>query len=111
MQSPANRRRYPRIAAAVFYRPAGPTLLHHQRATIDVSLGGMRVYTDDEMAVGTRLDIELILDDQKTARCWARIAWIEKLPPDAGAAFDLGLEFIDMTDEDRKLLDGVLKDA
>jgi c-di-GMP-binding flagellar brake protein YcgR len=104
-----DRRRYPRIAAAVFYRPAGPPFLHHRRSAIDVSAGGMRVYSDDRMSVGARLEIELLLDDESSARCWARVAWIEHLPPGAGAAYDIGLEFTDMTEVDRQLLAEALK--
>jgi c-di-GMP-binding flagellar brake protein YcgR len=104
MQSAANRRRYPRIAAPVYYRPAGPAFLHHKRATIDISLGGMRVFSDEEMRVGARLEIDLLLDEDQTARCWVRIAWIDKLSATDGAAYDIGLEFTDIADEDRRLL-------
>jgi c-di-GMP-binding flagellar brake protein YcgR len=109
MRSPANRRRFPRIAAPVFYRPAGPDFLHHRRATIDISLGGMRVYSDDELKVGAALEIDLLLEQDTAARCWARIAWIEKLPDSAGAQYDIGLEFTDIADEDRRLLIQALK--
>jgi c-di-GMP-binding flagellar brake protein YcgR len=104
MQSPANRRRYPRLKAPVFYRPAGPAFLHHRRATIDISLGGMRVYSDDEMTVGTALVIDLLLAEDTTAQCWVRVAWVEKLAESSGALYDVGLEFTDIADEDRRLL-------
>ncbi len=109
MRSPANRRRFPRIATPVYYRPAGPAFLHHRRATVDISLGGMRVYSDDELSIGTQLEIELLLDAEQTLRCWVRIAWIERLPQSAGAAFDIGLEFTDIADEDRRALTKALK--
>ncbi len=109
MSEAGNRRRYPRIAAPLFYVPAEPSLLHHRRAAVDVSLGGMRAYADEELAVGTRLEIELLLDDAVSARCWARIAWVEKLDQGAGAAYDVGLEFIDMSDKDRELLSRLLE--
>ncbi len=110
MRPSANRRRYPRIAAPVFYRPAGPGVFHHRRATVDVSLGGMRAYTDDELRVGMRLEIDLILTDEDTARCWARVAWVDRLPGDAGALYDVGLEFLDMSDEHSRLLRKALTD-
>jgi c-di-GMP-binding flagellar brake protein YcgR len=109
MRSSANRRRYPRVAAPVFYRPAGPEFLHHRRATQDVGLGGMRVYSDEHISVGTRLEIELLLDENTSARCWVRSVWIESLPRGSGAAYDVGLEFIDIAEEDRKLLAAVLR--
>jgi c-di-GMP-binding flagellar brake protein YcgR len=108
MQSSANRRRYPRVAAPVFYRPAGPEFLHHRRATQDVGLGGMRAYSDEHISVGTRLEIELLLDETTSVRCWARIVWIESLPSGSGAAYDVGLEFTDIADADRKLLAAAL---
>ena len=109
MRSGANRRRYPRIAAPVFYRPAGPDFLHHRRAAVDVSLGGMRVYTDDHLEVGMRLEIDLLLDPDRTTTCWARVAWVEKLADGASAAFDIGLEFLDMSAEDLRLLKAALR--
>ncbi len=109
MRPPADRRRFPRVLAHVFYRPAGPDFLHHRRAARNVSLGGMRVYSDDELTVGTPLEIELLLDDNTTARCWARIAWIEKLGDESGAAFDIGVEFTDLAEADRERLNRVLE--
>jgi c-di-GMP-binding flagellar brake protein YcgR len=111
MAAPADRRRYPRMAATVYYRPAGPAFLHHRRASVDVSPGGMRVYSDEEMIVGDSVELELLLGEDATARCWARIAWVEKLDPSDGARFDVGLEFTDISDEDRKLLDSALRPA
>jgi c-di-GMP-binding flagellar brake protein YcgR len=111
MNAPANRRRYPRIAAPVYYRPAGPDFLHHRRSTVDVSLGGMRVYSDEELHVGETLELELLLADDATARCWARVAWVEKLEHSDGAKYDIGLEFTDMEDSDRKLLTAALGSA
>ncbi|MDQ6721709.1 MAG: PilZ domain-containing protein [Candidatus Dormibacteraeota bacterium] len=96
------------MAAPVYYRPAGPAFLHHRRSTINVGLGGMRVYSDEEMTVGERVELELLLSEATAARCWARVAWIEKLEPSDGAKFDIGLEFIDMADEDRRLLTSAL---
>jgi len=103
-----NRRRYPRIQAPVFYRPAGPTFLHHRRATVDVGLGGMRVFSDEYLGVGTRVELDLLIGDQLTVRCWARIAWVETLPPGAAAAFDMGVEFTDIADSDHQVLKGAL---
>ena len=109
MAAPADRRRYPRVAATVYYRPAGPAFLHHRRSSVDVSPGGMRVYSDEELIVGDSVELELLLAEDTTARCWARIAWVEKLDASDGARFDVGLEFTDISDEDRRLLDSALR--
>jgi c-di-GMP-binding flagellar brake protein YcgR len=99
-----NRRRFPRIKAPVFYRPAGPAFLHHRRATIDVGLGGMRVYSDEVLEVGARVELELLIGQELTVRCWARIAWVETLPSDSGAVYDMGVEFTDIADSDNEVL-------
>jgi hypothetical protein len=69
----------------------------------------MRVYSDEEMHVGDLLELDLFLAEDSTVRCWARIAWIDPLPPTVGAAYDVGLEFTDMADDDRRALDQVLR--
>ena len=111
MQVSADRRRFPRVLAKVHYRPAGPDFLHHRRAARNVSLGGMRVYSDDELTVGTPLELDLLLDGDEVARCWARIAWIEKLDGGSGASYDIGLEFTDMGEADRARLNRVLENG
>jgi hypothetical protein len=97
------------MPATVYYRPAGPAYLHHRRSSVDVSLAGMRVYSDEEMKVGETLELELLLAEDVTVRCWARIAWIERLEPAVSARFDIGLEFTDMSDGDRALLTSALR--
>lgn len=68
----------------------------------------MRVYSDEELPVGESLELELLLVDEVTARCWARVAWVEKLQGSEGAKYDIGLEFTDMADTDRGLLTAAL---
>jgi c-di-GMP-binding flagellar brake protein YcgR len=97
------------MAATVYYRPAGPGFLHHRRSSVDVSLGGMRVYSDEKLTVGEALELDLLLDEETTARCWARIAWVEKMDRSHPARFDVGLEFTDMADADRRLLMAALR--
>ena len=75
---------------------------------IDVALGGMRAYTDDRLEVGTRIEVDLLIGDDEEILCWARVAWVEPLPSDAGAAFDMGLEFTDIADDARQTLAAAL---
>ena len=71
----------------------------------------MRVYSDEELQIGASLELELLLMDETTARCWARVAWVEELARSDGARFDIGLEFTDMDDADRRLLTAALAGA
>lgn len=107
----SDRRRYPRIHADVLYRPAGLSLTHHRRNTRDISLGGMRVFSDEEYRVGSRLDLDIALADGSIVRCWAEVAWIVKLPPSAAAGYDVGLKFVDMAPHDVERLATVLSPA
>lgn len=107
----SDRRRYPRIQADILCRPAGSDLVHHKRNTQDVSLGGIRVYSDEHFPVGSRLDIDILLPDQVSVRCWAVVVWLTELGPDAPAPFDVGLSFTDMAHSDIQRLAAVLVPA
>ena len=93
MTTDADRRRYRRVQAPVFCRPMGISLFG-KRQPIDISQGGMRIYADEEMAVGSRLELELFLPDETTVVCEAEIVWIEPLPEGAPARFDMGLKYL-----------------
>ena len=99
------------MQADVLCRPAGSALFHHKRNTRDVSLGGMRVYTDEELAVGTRLDVDVLLPDGAPVRCWAQVVWRVDLDHGAAARFEVGLKFLDMPEADVQRLASVLVPA
>ncbi|HEY1419862.1 MAG TPA: PilZ domain-containing protein [Candidatus Dormibacteraeota bacterium] len=104
----SDRRRYPRVNAEVFCRPAGLGLFHQRRNTQDISLGGMRVYSDEAYPVGRRLDLDVSLPDGSMVRCWAEVVWQVELDGAAGARFDIGLKFTDLAPEDVQRLAAVL---
>ncbi len=89
-------------------RPAGNDLLHHRRNTQDISLGGMRVYSDEDYPVGSRLDLDVLITDQEPVRCWATVVWRTELAAGAPAKFDVGLKFTDLAPSDLQRLAGVL---
>jgi hypothetical protein len=62
-ENPRERRRYQRIQAPVFCRPAR---LQIMQKAIDVSVGGVRVYSDMELEKGELLMLELFLPDGVT---------------------------------------------
>lgn len=106
--SVSDRRRYPRVEADVLCRPAGAAMFHHRRNTTDISLGGARVFSDQEFGVGTGLDLEVLLPDGTTVRCWAEVIWTSELPDREPARFDVGLKFTDMSSDDVRRLASVL---
>ena len=92
-QSPdADRRKYRRIHAALYCRPAGIEFINRQREPVDVSLGGVRIYSDDELRIGELLKMEFFLADVPPVTYTAEVKWIERLPDGAPARFDVGLE-------------------
>ncbi len=104
----ADRRRYPRVAADVLCRPAGAAIFHHRRNTQDVSLGGMRVYSDEAFTPGSRLELDIQLPDGDAVRVWAMVVWQVGLDGGSPAKFDVGLKFLDMAPADMERLSSVL---
>ncbi len=88
------RRRFPRVKAPVLYRPI--KVLGPRRRIYDISPGGVRIYSDEQLREDDQLEIELFLPNGQTILATARVAWINKLPPDEDARFDVGLEFISL---------------
>ena len=106
------RRQYPRLQAPVLCRPAGLLLrLLKPRSTIDVSMGGIRIFSDDPVKVGSLLDLELFPGDHQPFSCTAEVMWVEELPHGAPALYDVGLRFTQLKDEDRARLAAVLEPA
>jgi hypothetical protein len=101
------RRRFPRLQAPVFCRPAG-LRFHNSGSTVDIGLGGARVFADEPARPGTHFELELILPDGGTIVCQAVVAWIESLPPGSPALYDLGLQFTDVSASDQLRLATVL---
>ena len=89
-------------------RPAGSQLFHQRRGARNISLGGMRVFSDESFGKGERLDLDVLLPDGSAVRCWAEVVWIEELMPASRARFDIGLKFDDMAAEDVQKLASVL---
>lgn len=74
----------------------------------DGSLGGVRIYSDDEYKVNSLLDLDLYLRDGSCVQCTARVAWTHKLPKGGVARFEVGLAFVDLPPEAQALLNQAL---
>jgi hypothetical protein len=107
-EPPLDRRKFRRIKTALYCRPAGVKFLARQREPIDVSLGGVRIYSDDELRVGELLKMEFFLPDVDPVTYTAEVVWIERLAADAPARFDVGLKFVQLDPSALKLLMRVL---
>jgi len=107
--SGAERRKYPRVQAPVLFRPVGRGLFRARESTVDLSLGGARVYSDDLVEQGRQLEIELFLRDGTSIACAAIVVWVERLPAGAPAVYDVGLRFVGLDGADRERLAAVLE--
>ena len=91
-KSESNRRRFPRVRAPVFYRPAS-TFGTSRKAT-NLSLVGVRVYSNRPFKEAQVLEIELLLPSGESVKAVVRVVWIMVLPPGSDALYDVGLEFV-----------------
>jgi hypothetical protein len=86
--------------------------LARQRQPIDVSLGGVRIYSDEELRIGELLKMEFFSADAPPVTYTAEVVWIEPLRAAGGAApparFDVGLKFLYLEPSALKALLGVL---
>jgi len=101
------RRRFPRLQAPVFCRPAG-LRFHNSGSAVDIGLGGARVFSDEPSKPGTYFELELLLPDGVTIVCKAVVAWMDMLPEGAPAKYDLGLQFTDLDAADQQRLSQVM---
>ncbi len=112
-----DRRRYRRVQAPVFCRPvlqAGQRSVGAQQPkqqTVDISLGGMRIFSGEEVPKGTRFELELFLPDRSTVLCKVEVMWIERLPAGSASNYDVGLKFIEVDPRDLEKLAVVLDET
>jgi Tfp pilus assembly protein PilZ len=109
--STSERRQFKRLHAPVLCRPLGAALVsQNEREVQDISVGGVRVFTDDAHKVGEHLELELFLPEGEAVTLDTQIMWIDALGADAPAKFEIGLRFIDLSPADRLRLEAVLRE-
>ncbi|MCL2626666.1 MAG: PilZ domain-containing protein [Cystobacterineae bacterium] len=94
-----------RVRAPVFCRPAG-LLASLRYETKDISVGGIRVLSDEKHKIGQHIDLELLLPNQEFLSLTAKVVWIAA---DKQAKWELGLSFVDASPEDLELLGPILE--
>ena len=90
-------------------RPAGRALWP-RREVGDIGLGGMRIYSDDFHSRGSRLEMELLLPRGDTVQLTVEVVWVDTLPPEGPARYDVGVRYVRATRETMDSLRGVLGD-
>jgi hypothetical protein len=70
------------------------------RRVNDISLGGLRTYSDDPVMVGQRQEIELLFQDGGSATMLVEVAWVETMPEGGPARFECGLRIVHARKDD-----------
>ena len=105
--STKERRRFPRLSSHVYYR-IGKSQSLRQRVS-NISMGGVRIYSDQRLDVDEQVELELHFPNGFSGKGSARVVWIKELPPDSGASYDVGLEFVKLPHEAIEELKEALK--
>ena len=103
----ADRRRFPRVAMPVFFRV--PRFRNIRAPVVDVSEGGLRVFSDEPLEVGSMLELELFLPEGEELTGIVRVAWIAEMPEGSAAKYDIGFELFDMSPSARAQLSDLLE--
>jgi hypothetical protein len=98
------RRTFVRVQAHVMVRPASILARVVPRRVNDVSLGGLRCFSDDGHRPGERLELELRFPDGRSALVLAEVVWSEPLPAGAPARFDIGMRYVDCSPDSLALI-------
>jgi c-di-GMP-binding flagellar brake protein YcgR len=99
------RRKFRRVHAPIYCRPAG-LLAPLRYETKDISLGGIRVLSDERHDVGKHIDLELLLPNKAFVSLIAQVVWIL---PNEQAQWEIGLRFVDVNAKDLELLELILE--
>jgi len=75
-----------------------------RRQANDISLGGIRLYSDEAFKVGSRLELEIFLPDDSSITVTARTVWVDTLPAGGPAAYEVGFAFVDISADHHALL-------
>ena len=102
-----DRRKYPRLNAPIYYRSA--QFFSRRTPVVNISLGGIRVYSDEGLKIGKRLELELFLPDKTSIVCTARVVWQKPLPEGAVAKYEVGIEFLEINPDVVERLSKVLE--
>jgi c-di-GMP-binding flagellar brake protein YcgR len=102
------RRRYRRIQAPIYVRPARAAMSTPRWKVGDISRGGLRAFSDDKHVPGERLEMELFFPDETSVTAVVEIVWIDCLPQGAPARYDIGFRFVKVNPSDLGRIESVL---
>jgi hypothetical protein len=75
----------------------------------NLSLGGVRIFSDERLDLGQELDLEFFLPNGSVLEAKSRVIWLKELPPGSKGVYDVGLEFAALSKKARRELSSVLR--
>lgn len=103
----SDRRLYPRLNVPMLWR--SPGVVATLSRTVNMSLGGARVFSDERLRLGSHLEIELLAAPDQSVSVLARVVWIDELEAGGPASFDVGLEFLEVPEAMMSRLSAILE--
>jgi Tfp pilus assembly protein PilZ len=104
------KRSSPRINARVpvqFKDIQRPIETYTGSITKDISSGGLRFSSNEFLSIFTRLLLEVSVPSfSRPVKAISKVAWIQKVP--RSNQYNVGLQFMDMTEEDKKALNSFI---
>jgi hypothetical protein len=76
---------------------------------VDISFGGLRIYSDEEYAVGAYLRLDIFFPRAPAVTFTAEVMWIRASAKGAPARFDVGLAFVELSPDALKLVQPLLE--
>jgi hypothetical protein len=73
------------------------------------SLGGMLIESTYELGVENRIHMKIIFSEEKAINCLGRIASCLLVKNEEGEHYDIGVEFLDMSEQDREILNEFIR--
>jgi hypothetical protein len=88
----------------LFCRQAGMAFFARHVEPIDISLGGLRIHSDEAHPIGSFLPLDIFFPNVPPVTLSARVMWVTLLGKGAPARFEAGLAFVELTPYALKLL-------
>jgi len=107
-----NRRKFPRVSYPCLIKLANSeeTLLTH---TENLGIGGVCIVIKHNLKPFTEVNVEVdMLDTGDHIQCPGRVVWNVRrkaIEEDKPNFYDIGIEFVDLSEEDRERIDLVVK--
>ncbi|MGQ4647765.1 PilZ domain-containing protein [Lyngbya aestuarii] len=65
---------------------------------VDISRGGARIYSDRPLKVGESFQLKFFVPGSKTVTPTVRVAWIKETTEKSQAKYEIGLQFLDISE-------------